>query len=219
MVPTPPRHADDAADAPDLIACRDCDLLQHEVALAPHTDAHCIRCGALLYRGTRVRLDRMLAIMLGSAVLLVASNLFPIATIEVQGSVNATTLTGTALALHEQGRSLVAALVLVTTILVPAIELAAMLYVLVPLRFGHVPRGVAPLFRLVLGIHPWGMMEVFMLGLLVTLVKLADLAKVVPGISLWAFVGLIVLFSAASASFSVRDFWGWIEAGQRRARN
>lgn len=208
----PPEHANDAAKTKNLIACPDCDLLQHEVEVARHSDAHCVRCGALLYRGTRARLDWMLALMLGSAALLIVSNVFPIAAFEVQGSANATTLMGTVWALIEQGRPLVALLVLATAIVIPAIELSVMLYMLIPLRFGHVPHGVPFLFRCVIALHPWSMMEVFMLGVLVTLVKLADLATVVPGIALWAFIGLIVLFSAAAASFSARDFWGWVEA-------
>ena len=45
-----------------------------------------------------------------------------------------------------------------------------------------------------------------------TLVKLADVATIVPGVALWAFAGMIALFSALAASFSVRDFWAWIDA-------
>jgi paraquat-inducible protein A len=154
----------------------------------------------------------MLALALGSAVLFVVSNLFPIASLDAQGLHTATTLTGTVTALYQQGRPLVAALVLVTTILVPALELGAMLYMLVPLRFGLVSDGMRAAFRFVLAAHPWNMMEVFMLGVLVTLVKLAELASIVPGVALWAFAGLIVLFSMLTASFSVRDYWGWVDS-------
>ncbi|WP_019143274.1 paraquat-inducible protein A [Noviherbaspirillum massiliense] len=205
-----------AAPPTRLVACQHCDLLQREVKLERHSDAHCIRCGALLYRGTRTRLDWMLAVMLGSALLFIVSNLFPIAELAVQGSYNTTTLVGTVQALYDQGRPLVAMLVLVTTILIPGFELAAMLYMLIPLRLGWVPPGVPALFRFVLVVHPWGMMEVFMLGILVTLVKLADLATIVPGIALWSFIGLIIFFSMGSAAFSVRDFWSWVESRSQR---
>ena len=77
-----------------LTACRDCDLLQEEVALERHADAHCVRCGARLYRGTRTGLTTMLSLMVGCAVLMVVANLFPIALIEVQGAWSQTTLVG-----------------------------------------------------------------------------------------------------------------------------
>lgn len=195
-----------------LVACRHCDLLQWEVALPQHGSAHCMRCHSLLYRGPRSSLNFMLAMSGASAILLMVSNLYPIASLAAQGINTSTTLYGTAVALYDQGKPFVAALVWVTTILIPALELAALLYMLLPLRFGVVPRGFPVVFRALLALHPWSMMEVFMLGVLITLVKLADLATVVPGISLWAFVGLIGLFASISASFSVRDLWGWVAA-------
>jgi len=194
-----------------MIACEHCDLIQQEVELGRHVDAHCIRCNALLYRGSRTRLDVMIALALASTAMYLVSNLFPIAALAAQGIYNSTTLIGTVLALYDQGRPLIAALVLLTTILVPGLELAVLLYMLIPLRLGRIPAGLPAAFRFLLAAHPWSMMEVYMLGILVTLIKLADLATITPGVSLWAFVGLIVLFSALSASFSVRDFWQWVE--------
>lgn len=195
----------------EMIACGQCDLLQYAVPLARHCDARCTRCGALLYRSARMPLDWMVALSAGSAVLFLAANLFPIASLEKQGERTFTTLAGTALALFDLGRPLVGALVLVTVIVFPALELCAMLYMLAPLRFGRIPPGMAAVFRIRLASGSWSMMEVFMLGLLVTLVKLADLATIVPGISLWAFAGLVILFSMMSASFSARDFWIWVD--------
>lgn len=194
-----------------LTACRDCDLLQYEVVLARHADAHCVRCGAVLYRGTRTGLSLMLALMLACAVLLIASNLFPIAVLEVQGAHIEATLMDTVLTVYSQGRELVAALVLMTTIVLPALEIGCLLYLLIPLWLGRLAPNTPAVFRLVLAIHPWGMMEIFLLGVLVTLVKLTDFANIIPGVSLWSFCALIVFFTMASSAFSVRDFWEWVE--------
>jgi paraquat-inducible protein A len=199
-----------------LIACENCDLLQQEISFSERNDAHCVRCDALLYRGPRVKLDAMLALVIGSAVLLVISNLFPIAVLSAEGAYRSTTLFGAVLALYDQSRPFVAVLVLLTAILIPALELSALLYMLLPLHFGHIPKDLPITFRFLLAVHPWSMMEVFMLGILVTLVKLSDLATVVPGISVWAFAGLIILFSGISASFSIRDFWQWVEEASQK---
>ena len=194
-----------------LTACRDCDLLQYEVPLARHADAHCVRCGAVLYRGTRTGLSLMLALMLACAVLLIASNLFPIAVLEVQGAHIEATLMDTVLTVYGQGRELVAALVLMTTIVLPALEIGCLLYLLIPLWLGRLAPNTPAVFRFVLAIHPWGMMEIFLLGVLVTLVKLTDFANIIPGVSLWSFCALIVFFTMAASAFSVRDFWEWVE--------
>lgn len=193
-----------------MIACQQCDLLQQEINLPAHSSAYCIRCRALLYRGPQVSLERMLALTLGSIILLIVSNLFPIAVLTAQGASNSTTLFGMVLAFFQQGKPLVAVLVLATTILVPALQLSALLYMLLPLYAGRIPVGLPLAFRLFHRAHPWNMIDVLLLGLLITLIKLADLAKVVPGVSLWAFVGLIAFFSVIYASFSTRDFWRWV---------
>ena len=156
----------------------------------------------------------LIALASSGALLLLLSNLFPIASLAAQGIDRSTTLAGTALALDLQGRPLVALLVVVTTILVPSLQLALLLYTLVPLRLGRMPPGAARAFRLLVRLAPWSMMEVFLLGTLVTLVKLRDVATVVPGASLWAFAGLIVLFAGISTHFNARDFWGWVTAAQ-----
>ena len=63
------------------------------------------------------------------------------------------------------------------------------------------------LLRLVQAIKPWGMIEVFTLGLLVSLAKLAQVASVRAGIALWAFGGLMLLLAAAAINFDVRAVW------------
>jgi paraquat-inducible protein A len=51
------------------------------------------------------------------------------------------------------------------------------------------------------------MIEVFILGLLVSLVKLGAMARVVPGIGLWSFGALLFAIAAAVASFDARVIW------------
>jgi paraquat-inducible protein A len=194
-----------------LIACHECDLLQREIILPPDGIACCRRCGALLYRNTPDSLDRTLAYSLGAAVLFVTANLFPIVGLEAQGNRTSTTLFGTVRTLHDQDMTSVAVLVFVTAILMPALEIGAMLYMLAPLKLGWVPSGLPATFRLVQTVRPWGMVEVFMLGTLVSLAKLAHIASVVPGIALGSFALLMFLLAAAAASFDPRDVWTRME--------
>ena len=66
---------------------------------------------------------------------------------------------------------LVAALVFVTVVVVPATQIVAMLYVLLPMQFGVVPPFVEFPLRLFQVVKPWGMVEVFILGILVSLLS------------------------------------------------
>ena len=197
-----------------MIACHECDLLQREVPLVAGGTARCARCGAVLYRNQPDGLDRTLAYTLGAAVLFIVANAFPIVGLEASGNRTSATLFGTVRTMHDQDMSIVAGLVFVTTILMPAIQICALLYMLLPLKLGRVPQGLPAVFRLVHAVRPWGMVEVFMLGTLVSLAKLAHLAHVVPGIALWSFGALMILIAAAAASFDSRALWARVEAAR-----
>lgn len=203
-----------AMDRRPLIACRHCDLLQREAPLPEGGVARCRRCEAELFRSHPQSVERTLAFTLAGAVLFAIANSFPIVELEVQGVHHASTLIGAVRSLWDQDRLLVASLVFATTILFPALELAAMIYLLAPLRRGRVAAGVPQLLRVLQAVRPWGMVEVFMLGVLVSLVKLAHVARVEPGVSLWAFAGVMLLLAAAAASFDAREVWVRVRVGR-----
>src|SRR5437879_5044605 len=173
-------------------------------------------CGAILHRSKPDSLDRTLAFMVGAAVLFILANVFPVVGLEAQGNRTSTTLFGTVRTLHDQGMTSVAVLVFVTTILMPALDIGAMLYMLLPIRLGVVPKGLPAMFRLVQTVRPWGMVEVFMLGTLVSLAKLSHIAAVRPGIALWSFGMLMLLVAAVAASYVAPHFWAPVAAARRR---
>ncbi len=89
----------------------------------------------------------------------------------------------------------------------PAPVLLVPVYVLTPLRLGINAPALVPVFRTLRRVEPWSMMEVFMLGILVSLVKLADMASIVPGIALWAFAALIPALALATSSLDAHLVW------------
>jgi paraquat-inducible protein A len=190
-----------------LIACHECDLLQREVALPPGRVARCGRCGALLYRSAHKNLDHTLAFILAAGVLLIVANAYPIVSLSIQGEQNATSLYGAVHDLWNQQMQPIAALVFLTTFLVPAAEIAVMIYLLLSLKLGRIPAGFTIIMRILQSVNPWGMVEVFILGVLVALVKLTHYGSVVPGLALWSFGVLTLLLAAAASSFDVRDVW------------
>jgi len=194
-----------------LTACHECDLLQREPVLQPGGVACCRRCQFVLFRHTPDSIDRALAYTLAAVILFITANMFPIVGLEVQGNLNATSLYGAVHIIWEEGMEGVAALVFATTILIPALELSLMTYVLLPLKLGQMPQGLASILRILQTVRPWSMTQVFILGVLVALVKLTHLAHVVPGISLWAFGGLIVLLTAAVSNFNTHELWSLVK--------
>jgi paraquat-inducible protein A len=197
-----------------LIACHECDLLQRELNLPPGGTARCVRCKATLYRNRTASLDPALAYAIAGVILYVIANAFPVVGLQVKGEIVQTTLFGAARALYADGMKTLAALVLVTTVIAPLIELLAMLGLLLPLRFGRPSRHSARLFRAMRAIQPWRMVEVMMLGVLVALVKLAHMAEVIPGIALWSLAALVILLAACVATFDPRPLWAKLDAAR-----
>ena len=197
-----------------MIACHDCDLLHRIKPLPDGTAAKCVRCGAVLYRQKKDSLDRTLSLTIAGVVLFVVANVFPFLALTNQGLVQQTTLITGIKQLHAQGMESLALLVLLTSILVPGVQLAGMLYILVPLKFNRVPRNLALVFRFLRSLQPWGMMEVFMLGILVSIVKLGKMATIVPGLALYSFVVLIFVLAGSAASLDPRIVWDRLAVGE-----
>jgi paraquat-inducible protein A len=195
-----------------MIACRECDCLQQEVEVPSRGAALCARCGMVLYRSHYGSLDHTLAFLISAAILFVIANSVPLVSLDAQGLRTSTTIYGTAHALYLAGEPTLAILVFMTAILFPAVEIVAVLSMLVPLRLGFVPRGLPLFFRAVHAVEPWSMVSVFMLGVLVSMVKLAHIATVNPGMALYALGGFIMLLAAAEASFDSRALWARVQA-------
>jgi len=194
-----------------MVACPECDLLQKEVELGPRGVAQCARCGAQLFRYIPHSVDATLAFMIGAAVFFVIANAFPVLSLEAQGLTNSTTLLGSAQALYDDNERLVAILMFMTTILLPGIEIAAMLYLLGSVRFGHVPRALSFAYRLTEAVRPWTMMQVFLIAVIVSVVKLSHMATVVLGIGVYSLAGAIMMVSAAVSMYDPRAFWACVK--------
>jgi paraquat-inducible protein A len=160
-----------------------------------------------LYRQKKDSLDRTLSLTIAALILFVVANTYPFLALKSGGLVKQTTLITGTKELYGQGMEALALLVLFTSILAPLVHLAGMLYVLLPLKFNRLPRNLPTVFRLVQSLQRWGMLEVFMLGILVSIVKLAKMAKLVPGIALYSFLVLIFVMAASSASLDPHLIW------------
>ena len=202
-----------------LVVCPDCDLLQRLPEVEPGGAARCPRCDHKLWRYVEDSLDRCLALALAAAVLYVVANCVPMLGLTAVGHAASTTVLGGAQQLWRDGREVVAVLVLFTAVVAPALQIAFMLAITMGARRAVPPDWVRTLLRY----HPttctWSMIEVMMLGVLVALIKIADYAKVVPGLALFALGALIVLLAAMQATFDPRDVWrrvAWASSGAPR---
>jgi paraquat-inducible protein A len=194
-----------------LIACHECDALLQKPPLGAHSSARCPRCGALLSRSSARRFDSITALTLGALVTFLIAQTFPIVELNLNGAISQTTLMSALVALWNEDMQLVAIAVFCCTTLFPLTELLALLYVLIPIRAGFVPPGFHLVLRAIQFVRPWGMIEVLMLGILVTIVKMTSIAQVIPEAALFAF-GALTLMLVVVVMFDPRTLWDVADA-------
>jgi paraquat-inducible protein A len=197
-----------------VIVCPACDLA-HRLAAAPASGRRqCARCRAPLQRPENAAIDTAIALAMCSLVLLLLSNAYPLVAMQVNGSYRDTTLIGAALGLFAQGFTSLGALVLLTTVVAPLLQIATLLYVLIPLWRRRRALGQSIALRVLTRVRSWNFMEVFMLGALVALVRLSNFAHIVPGISLWSCALLMLCLSALTSVTSTEQLWRWVEVSR-----
>ncbi len=166
-----------------------------------------MRCGATLFKHKRNSLDRTLAWSMAGVVLFVIANTFPFLGFKAGSQIQETTLATGVKTLYSQGMWEIAILVFLTTILLPLIQLCALIYLHLPLKLNRMPYKLPLVLRYLQTIRPWSMVEVFMLGILVSVVKLAKMATLVPGVALYAFLALIFVIAASLSSLDPHLIW------------
>ena len=200
-----------APTPPALIACPDCDLLQRLPPLAPGASARCPRCDKELWRHHADSLNRTLALALAAAMLFVVANSVPMLGLTVAGHKAFTTVFGGAQQLWHDGEQLVAGLVLFAAVIAPGLYIAFVLAIVLGAHRTRPPRCVGILLRHLPTARTWSMIEVMLLGVLVALIKIAELATVIPGLALFALGALVFVFAGIQASFDRREVWERIE--------
>lgn len=190
-----------------IIACPDCGQLHRYRMLGKRQQACCIRCGSHLYRHRPNMIQKHLALCLSCLILLVMTYFFPLIALKVQGMVQELTLLRAVEAFWSEGWYSLALLSGLNIIVLPLLELAVLFWVFFTLQWHWSVRPAIVLFRWLTAIKPWVMLEVFMLGALVAMVKLGDMAEVVIGTAFWSFAALIIVMAMNNSLLDSTTIW------------
>jgi paraquat-inducible protein A len=193
------------------LACPDCDALFDAPAIREGEQALCAQCGASLFHYRENSLHRAGALIVAAAFLFLVANAFPFMTLRAGFRESQMVFSQSVSGLEHDGSPYLSIAVAIFTLGAPALVIAGMMYLLLPLLSGRRLPGAIPLCRWVYRARKWNMIEVFLLGALVSLLKLGKLATLTLGISFWAFVGLILCLTAALSSIDYRELWTRLE--------
>lgn len=191
-----------------VVACKTCGLVQR-LELGQGLVAECARCGSRLARHKPNSLGRTAAFSLAALTLYIPANIYPILQMNLYGVYSESTVWDGCRALFQRGEVLVAVIVFLASMVIPFLKLVGLFFLVATAAVGSGHRRLPRtwIYRTIDVIGPWAMLDVFLLSVLVALVKLGELATILPGPGLLAFTGMVVLTILASSSFDPRLIW------------
>ncbi|UVO17320.1 paraquat-inducible protein A [Stutzerimonas stutzeri] len=204
-----PAAAPELAQLPleQLVACPECDLLMARPTLAHGQVAECARCGYELLRLRHRFVGPGLALVLAALLLYFPANFLPIMQLNLLGRVTDDTVWTGVLSLYRSDMQGIAFVVLLCSMVVPLLKLLCQFVVLLCIATRRAKSLGMLLYRTYHHLREWGMLEVYLLGILVSIIKLRDMAELSLGIGLACFAGLLVVQVWLELVMSPQQVW------------
>lgn len=209
---SPPQQSISTVDPKGLIACPVCDALHKDSTVPTGSTARCVRCGSVLMAPKKNALTQIVMLAATSSVLMVAAVFFPFMDLTAGGMSTHSSLYDAVMAFSSGLLLPLSFATAALIVLLPLLRFLAILYALAPMALGHKPAryGVAA-FRFAQSLKPWAMAEIFIVGVVVALVKVAGLATVNLGPAFWAFVALVLVTTLKDTVMCELTIWKTFE--------
>ncbi|MFT4928650.1 MAG: paraquat-inducible protein A [Phenylobacterium sp.] len=199
---------------PETDTCHECGLRVSVPVLAEQHKAQCPRCGFVLTIVHENAVERILAFSLTALIFLAASLPFEFLAFKANGLENKFDVAASFAILMDNDYQVLALLQLVTIFVIPVAILAGLIYLLIPLRKGRYPAKGHWVMDWVLRLLPWSMVEIFLIGALVSLIKIIAMADIVLGPSFVAFVLFALAMTAVVLHIDQRQLYQLLDAAK-----
>jgi len=169
--------------------------------------AFCPRCGHLLAANRPHAQDTIFAFSVTALVFLVLANAFPFLSFSTHGQEQTVTLIQSVTILVTENFPELAFVVFALIIAVPAVLFLGIVYVSLAIQLEHRLPGIRLILRWALMLVPWSMAEIFLIGILVSFIKIVSLADVALGLSFWSYSLFTVCMTVVILHIDKRELW------------
>lgn len=176
--------------------CHECHFPIQLPNLSHKQAAICPRCkfNITIYHDNASQ--KIIAYALCALIFLCTSLFFDFLSFSANGKHQTIDILGSLVVLIEQDYALLALVQAVCMLILPAYILLSLLYLLVPSTLGYRPPKANAVLAMVFTLLPWAMAEIFLVGVLVSLIKVMSMADVGIGLSFYAYVLFIVFMTS-----------------------
>ena len=170
------------------VQCHECALMVKLPNLQENQKAQCPRCGFTLSAIHRNANERVIAFAITALIFLLASLPFKFLSFSSNGLENHFDVITSFLVLIDNNYHVLALIELLTIFAIPSIVLLSAIYLLIPMNKGLYPKHGRWVLSMLFKLLPWCMVEIFLIGALVSLIKIISMADIALGISFYAFI-------------------------------
>mgnify|MGYP006118094531 FL=1 len=194
------------------IACHECDLLLNITELAPKQKANCPRCQLTLTVNRQNICDKILAYAIASLIFLVITFSLPFITLDAQGQERTITLLRTISVLFELQYWLLSALIMFFVLIAPLTFLLGIIIVTISIKKDSAAFTQHNMLRALTSLTPWSMVEIFVVGLLVSLIKIISLADISLDLGFFSFVLFSICLTSTFLHVDKVQLWRLVKA-------
>ena len=200
-------------DLSQVIACPGCDLLLEKLPVDQGEKLSCPRCDEILLAPKKDSINNSLILALTGLLLFPYAIFLPIMTLDTMGLKNIGTIFDGVISTWNSGYIFVASILALTSIIFPLIKFILLFCISLNLKFGRNPYYLPSLMRTYIHLDEWGMLEVFMIGILVTIIKMHHMANIHYDVGFFCFIALMMIALGSSIMLDKEEFWVKIERG------
>lgn len=189
------------------IACPACDLLLQKIHTVSGKELFCPRCQTSLYQKKVNSVSRVLAISIAGLLFYIPAIFMPILTLNTMGMEQDGSVFDAFLCFYNQQYYLVTILLFLTSILFPLIRLSILFTVSLQLKIRLYSKSLFFLFRTAQHLDEWGMPDVYLIAIIVSIIKIHKVASIEYNIGFFCFILLVLMTRAATSALEPECFW------------
>lgn len=201
-----------------LQSCPSCDLLVETPTLEVGQSAGCPRCATTIASKKENSISNVLFISLAALFISYPAFFWPIMTLNAVGNEAKGSLFDAVIVCFSSNFQFVAFILLMTSILLPIVRFSLMLLITLCLKIKYHPPELLPLFKFSHHLEEWAMLDIYIIGIGVTLIKVYALASIEFNVALFCLLALTVLSVLLSAKIDHEEFWQAL-TGKPQANN
>lgn len=195
----------------EVVACHHCDLLMDSPQINAGEYARCPRCHHKITRFHHNAINSLFSFAVTGLILLLLTTQFDLLILNLNGNISELDLWDGANQLYFDDYKILSILIILFIFVLPILFLTFIVLFILSIKTGIGCGMQTTLLRLVFSMMPWVMVEVFLVAILVSIVKLVSIGQLNVGWAFWIYAVFCFCYVKVLSLVDRYQFWHWID--------